>query len=166
MGNIQSYIVSKQPVSAGGSSPGPLAGRQLGSLESWELGKETVILACYSNYRWLFTAWRGGMEPHLLTGDTSPFTAPPPSLSWVQWGLRGGITCPSVGFAHMESWAGTQSLSSSISTARCSLRMTEQSSSVSAAPGLLSGEWREGQRVGDMELQLELTVCASGLMLW
>lgn len=76
MGNIQSYIVSKQPVSAGGSSPGPLAGRQLGLLEYWELGMETVILACYSDYRWLFTAgserWDGAPSAY--------FTTPPPSL--------------------------------------------------------------------------------------
>lgn len=43
-------------------------------LEYWELGMETVILACYSDYRWLFTAgserWDGAPSAH--------FTAPPP----------------------------------------------------------------------------------------
>jgi hypothetical protein len=67
------------------------------------------------------TAQRGHLSP--------PSLLPPPSL--VQWEQRGGTTCPSVGFAHMESWEGIQSQSSSISTARYSLLMTGQSSLVS-----------------------------------
>lgn len=63
----------------------------------------------------------------------APVISPPFSnLSHFQWGQHGGTIYLSVDSAHTESWVGTQSLSSSISTARCSLLMIAQSSSVSA----------------------------------
>lgn len=96
------------------------------------------------------------MESHPLTAD--PLTSLPlPHLSRVQWGQRGGITCPSVGSAHMGSWADTRSLSSSISTASCSSQMTGQSSLVSATPGPLSREGLGGSE-GNTESAVKLTV--------
>lgn len=118
----------------GSWSPGSW-GRKLSFLHAIQ----TTVVFSLLNERWdgAPSAHRG----HLSLHCSSP-------ISHVQWGRPGGITCPSVGFAHMENWAGTLSLSSSISTARCSLQMTEQSSSVSAAAGLMSREGLGGSEGG------------------
>lgn len=80
----------------------------------------------------------GGTGLHLHREDASHLTPPSPDLLYLQWGQHGGTIYPSVGSEHMESWVGTQSQSSSTSTARCSLLMTGQSSLVSVGSGSLA----------------------------
>lgn len=118
----------------------------LGNLEI-QVGKESIIPVCWGccpettgSLSLAGEVYRLGSEARKWMGQGSictwraPVISPPcPDLSRFQWGQRGGTIYLSVGSAHTESWVGTQSQSSSISTARCSLLTIAQSSSVSAA---------------------------------
>lgn len=150
VGSTRSYIASKQPVSAGGGGFRPQTTGQ-GNLSSHGSGAATtlrlqVVLGCSETHadpalgllKWGVPGT--GFHQH----ERAPVTSSP-SPSFFQWGQRGGTICPSVGCAPTESWAGTRSQSSSISTARCSLQMTGQSSLVSPGSGPLAA--REGGEV-------------------
>lgn len=143
MESVPSCIASKQPVSAGlrGLKSWALGGRDCGG-QGVAGGGELSGLCMLGSYCGHGQPYPAGRSVHRLqewllieerldkTSSVCHRHCSPPPLS-AQWGLRGETISPSADFAPTESWVGTQSQSSSTSTARCSSPMTVQSSSVS-----------------------------------